>query len=310
MKRIVLLLLILVACIGENEAQSRKKYTSKQKKKTKKEIIVESEPEIKKIRKINLHLNFMRYNINSISTEYWPTNYYITERNQGIYEDYQLKERKTGSFSNIASFGGGIKTFVNVSPKLKFEYGLGVDLMSLIYNSDVETIDRHLFRKFKVIKESSYIYTQGKIEILEEYPRLGISGYEYYQSSEREEHNFIMLVLPLELRYNIYKNFDITGGLVTRLPVFERRAFEVRFYDNPIQTTSTRFDNGPLINRFLAFASIGARFQTNQGFTIGLSYQHLLNSFIMRRSELLRAYDFNNKRVSGSQINFSVGYSF
>jgi hypothetical protein len=310
MKRIVLLLLILVAFIGDNEAQSRKKYTSKKKKKTKKEIVIESEPEDKKIRKINLYLNFMSYDISPVSTDYWQP-YASGSINPGdeIINIYQEKIRKSAKFTNVTSLGVGIRTYANISPKLKFEYGLGADLTSSIYDYTEETVENHLIEKYRIIKES--IFIPGERETLEEYPFMqNANERRYYQTSDREEHNFISVVLPLELRYSIFDNIDLTGGLVTRLPIFERRAFEVKFWDDPSDNTAIVADNGLLINRFLAFASIGARFQTNQGFTVSLSYQHLLNSFIMRRSELLSDYDFNNKKVTGSQINFSIGYSF
>lgn len=311
MKRVVLLLLLLVACLGENEAQSRKKFTSKNKtKKTKKEILVASEPEAKKIRKINLHLNFMSYNISPISTDYWQP-YGSGSFNPGdeIINIYQEKIRRSAKFTNITALGVGIRTYANITPKLKFEYGLGADVTSSIYDYTEETVENHLIEKYRIIKES--IFIPGERETLEEYPFMqNANERRYYQTSDREEHNFISVVLPLELRYSIFDNIDLTGGLVTRLPIFERRAFEVKFWDDPSDNTAIVADNGLLINRFLAFASIGARFQTNQGFTVSLSYQHLLNSFIMRRSELLSDYDFNNKKVTGSQINFSIGYSF
>ncbi|MBK8628419.1 MAG: hypothetical protein IPN86_23560 [Saprospiraceae bacterium] len=307
MTRIVFLLFILVTFIGENVAQNRKKGTSK--KKTKKEIVIEMENTSKKIRKVNLYLNFMKYNINSISEEYWNNySYSSSVQDDDIVYHYQNKIRKTGSFSNLVGFGGGIRTYAIISSKVKFDYGLGVDLLSSIYDSKVEVIDQHLVRKERIITE--FIYIPGETETLEVYPWMVSPGNNFYQTSDREEHNLIMLVIPLELRYNIYKNFDVTGGLVTRLPIFERRAFEVIYYDSPFQSTRTIADNGPLINRFLAFGSIGARFQSNKGFTVGLSYQHLLNSLIMKNSEFLEKYDYNNKNFTGSQINLSIGYSF
>lgn len=307
MKKLFSLIVLVVFLVSSTDAQNIRKRMSKKANTEVPEQVVSDVPETKE-KKYNLHVNLSKWMINSVSYDYWSSYIYsdYAQGDENVQDYYQDQIRKTGSFSNTLCLGIGVSTKKEISRKFNLEYGIGIDLAGFRFHINESFIGNHLVEKRRILTESDY--TPGSYEVLESHPKMPYDERDYYYISGPEDHALLLLNLPLEINYKLLNKLDLIGGVVARIPLIESRTFES--YDFNTQTDILVRDFEPLVSRYLLFGSLGLRYQTVEGITIGLKYQHLFNSLFIQDSNLFEEYDFDGKNITVQQLDLSLGYSF